>query len=118
MAKRTCLLCQVQYDYCPYCTKDANKPKWMIMFHNANCQKIFDTLQRNFTHEDSDEVSISKLKSCDLSALNNATESINKQVKEILSKEVKEEEPEKLVPSTKENNTAKKVSRKRIVKEN
>lgn len=118
MSKRTCLLCQTQYDYCPYCGKDANKPKWMIMFHNSNCKKIFDTLQKNYTHEDSDEVSILKLKSCDLSVLKNATESVNKQVNEILEKETKELEPIEVGTSNKDKNIAKKVSRKRIVKEN
>ena len=45
--KRTCLLCQAQYKYCPYCAEDADKPKWMLLFHDENCANIFDALQRH-----------------------------------------------------------------------
>lgn len=111
MAKRTCLLCQTKYDYCPHCSRDANKPRWMMMFHDQNCHDIFDTLQRNEQHLDPDEESIAKLESCDLSVLKNATEAINQQVNNILSKKKPEHEEES------QKKTAKKVTRKRIVKE-
>ena len=131
MAKRECLLCHTTYNYCPYCEKDKDKPRWMIMLHDENCHKIFDTLQRNYTHEDSDEVSIAKLKSCDMSVLKNATNAVQEQVKNILAKEVKTETKQEETPvenkatdTTKEavkmqpKATVVKRDKKRIVKEN
>lgn len=116
MAKRTCLLCQTKYDYCPHCPQDLYKPKWMMLFHDDNCQKIFDTLQRNEQHLDTDEESIAKLKSCDLSVLKNATEAINNQVNAILSKEKKTQNTENKKEADKPS--AKKNVNKSIVKEN
>lgn len=84
---RICLLCQTQYEYCPYCAEDAHKPKWMFLFHDENCHMIFDTLQRNYQKFDSDEVTIKKLKECNLDVLKTATKTVNEQVKMILSKE-------------------------------
>lgn len=130
MAKRECLLCHVTYDYCPYCEKDRNKPRWMVMLHDENCHNIFDALQQNYTHKDSDEVTIAKLKACDLSVLEKSTEAVKNQVKEIFAKEIKEEnkqeEPVKNteVVTSKEsvqiqqNATVVKKNKKRIVKEN
>lgn len=128
MAKRECLLCHVTYDYCPYCERDKDKPRWMIMLHDENCHKIFDSLQRNYTHEDSDELTIAKLKSCDLTVLEKSTEAVRNQVKEILAKEIKENKQEtpaekKEVTTSKEpvkmqSKAAVVKRKKRIVKEN
>lgn len=87
MAKRTCLLCQTQYKYCPYCAEDANKPKWKFLFHDKNCANIFDALQRHEQNLYTDEEAIEKLKNCDLSVLKTATTAVNNQVKRILAKE-------------------------------
>lgn len=89
MAKRTCLLCQTQYSYCPHCSKDADKPRWMMMFHNANCEQIFDILQRHEQNIYSDEEAIKRMKACDLSVLKGATEAVRNQVNRLLAKEVK-----------------------------
>lgn len=85
--KRTCLLCQAQYKYCPYCAEDADKPKWMLLFHDENCANIFDALQRHEQNFYTDEEAIKHLKDCDLSVLKTATNAVNNQVKKILSKE-------------------------------
>lgn len=84
---RTCLLCQTKYKYCPYCAEDAHKPKWMFLFHDENCQKIFDALQRHDQKFYTDEEAIKKLKECNLDVLKTATDTVNHQAKMILSKE-------------------------------
>lgn len=40
---RTCKVCGNKYHYCPTCSSDANKPRWMTMFDCEDCKKIFDT---------------------------------------------------------------------------
>lgn len=89
MAKRNCKICQTRYDYCPHCNSDKDKPNWMMLFHDDNCFKIFDTLQKHSTKEYTDKQAIQIFQECDLSALDNATESIQKQVSEIMSKKEK-----------------------------
>lgn len=41
---RKCVVCGSEYDYCPNCAKDANKPKWMIRYDKEPCKTIWDTL--------------------------------------------------------------------------
>lgn len=43
---RECKVCGVQYSYCPTCSSDAKKPKWMKMFDCEDCKKIFDVATR------------------------------------------------------------------------
>lgn len=107
MAKRTCLLCHTQYSYCPHCSKDADKPRWMMMFHNENCEQIFDILQRHEQNIYSDEEAIKRMKERDLSVLKGATETVRNQVNQLLAKEVKNtEETKEVKPS---NGAQKKV---------
>lgn len=82
---KTCKLCGAKYDYCPSCEKDADKPRWMILFHDANCNKIFDTLQRHTQGIYSDTEAVHALRECDLSVIKKATESIRNQIAHILS---------------------------------
>lgn len=39
---RVCKSCGSKYSYCPTCSVDANKPKWMTMFDCEDCKKVFD----------------------------------------------------------------------------
>lgn len=110
---RKCLLCQKEYKYCPYCAEDAYKPKWMFLFHDENCSKIFDTLQRHTQGFYTDEEAIENLKKLDLSVLDNATETVKEQVKRILSKEkVKENQIEEKQPIMMKNKSKKTSNRK------
>ena len=36
---RICVTCGTTYEYCPKCTKDADKPVWMVAFHTEECKK-------------------------------------------------------------------------------
>lgn len=78
-------MCGAKYDYCPNCEKDADKPRWMILFHDENCNEIFDTLQKHSQGIYSDQEAVDVLKKCDLSVVKNATESIRRQIAKILS---------------------------------
>lgn len=96
MAKRICFTCMKEYSYCPRCGEDANKPYWMFTFHDANCRKIFDTMQRHYQKEYSDEEAIKILDSCDLSKLQDFEPSIRKQIQSLLDKR-KPAQPKKIV---------------------
>ena len=96
--ERKCSLCQTSYNYCPFCDDYKNEPKWKTMFHDENCFIIFNTLQKHFLKELSDEEAISILENCDLSVLDRSTESIRNTVSSILSKKV-QPEPEKTDPT-------------------
>jgi len=41
---RKCLLCGHEYEYCPTCARDANKPIWYRNYHDENCKTIFHVL--------------------------------------------------------------------------
>ncbi len=41
---RKCVLCGNEYEYCPNCTKDRNKPTWYKLFDCENCHGIFNAL--------------------------------------------------------------------------
>lgn len=85
--ERECLLCKKHYRYCPYCSDFEHEPRWKIMFHDENCNRIFDTLQKHSTKKYTDAEAVKILKSCDLSVLKNSTETIRKQVQAILATE-------------------------------
>lgn len=39
---RICVACGTTYEYCPKCTKDADKPVWMVAFHTEECRKVYN----------------------------------------------------------------------------
>ena len=41
---RECVICGRHYDYCPNCAQYDEKPRWMFMFDNENCKKIYDVV--------------------------------------------------------------------------
>lgn len=104
--ERKCKLCQKEYRYCPHCEEFKHEPKWKFMFHDENCNTIFNTLQLHYQKKYTDDEAIKILKSCDLSVLKNATDAIRKQVQDILDKEIKEEPKEEV------RTTARKVVKK------
>ena len=60
--ERSCMLCHTSYSYCPYCDDYRNEPRWKSMYHDENCMKIVDTLQRHFLKEYTDEQALTILK--------------------------------------------------------
>lgn len=43
---RICYACGKNYQYCPNCAEDENKPKWLFAFHDETCKTVFETLTR------------------------------------------------------------------------
>lgn len=88
MAKknRTCYVCQEEYSYCPSCSKDYLKPTWMVMFHDENCKKIFETLQQYSLKELSAEEALLVIEQCDLSQKNKFRNDSKKVINELLAK--------------------------------
>ena len=43
---RICVTCGTTYEYCPKCTKDADKPVWMGAFHTEECRKVYNIIAK------------------------------------------------------------------------
>lgn len=41
---RTCTTCGKEYRYCPKCTRDKDKPKWLFAFCSEECKEIYQIL--------------------------------------------------------------------------
>ena len=39
--KRKCLMCETEYEYCPYCWEYERQPKWRTLFDRAECQDVY-----------------------------------------------------------------------------
>ena len=96
---RHCYTCGTGYYYCPNCEKahQAGNETWHIMFHDENCRKIFDILQRHFTQEYTNEVAKEKLLECDLSNMESFKPKVLQHCKNILESqsEAQDEKPNK-----------------------
>lgn len=42
--KRICVVCGKEYEYCPTCGADRQKPSWMMSYHDNNCRMIWKVL--------------------------------------------------------------------------
>lgn len=86
---RICFVCQEKYRYCPSCEGDYLKPTWMVMFHDENCKVIFETLQKHFLKELTDEEALSIIEKCDLSHMNEFREDSKIALQRLLAKKKK-----------------------------
>lgn len=88
---RVCKICGKAYYYCVSCDEAQRGQKgyepWHILVHDDNCLRIFTTLQNHFINKISDEEAREILNSCDLSVVENASDSIKKQVNDIVDRE-------------------------------
>lgn len=106
--KRICKMCGKKYDYCPYCEMDKEKPKWLTLFHDENCNTIFTTLQKHYIGEYTTTEAAKILKQCDLSVMKNATSMVQLQISSILdiaeeeAREVTENEDESILENSDE----------------
>lgn len=80
MAKtnKTCAVCGEQYFYCNNC--NTAEPSWKNMFHDENCKKIFETVNKLYFKHISEDEAVEILNSCDLSVVNANT--ANKKIKD------------------------------------
>jgi hypothetical protein len=83
--KRICSVCRNEYDYCPKCKKDENKPYWYFTFCSEDCKDIYSVLSeyknKNISFEEAHEF----LKDLDLSRFENFGESYKCDINEINS---------------------------------
>lgn len=91
MAKnnRTCCVCGKEYSYCPTCTKDLDRPEWMIVYCSENCKKVYEACAAfSMKQIDKKEAKI-RLSKCDLSNKGHFSKVTQKIVSEIMAEEPK-----------------------------
>lgn len=82
--KRTCIVCRKDYNYCMHCDEFSHLPKWMMLFHDANCREIFNTISAYENTEISKETAKARLTACDFSRKANYSKAFSKKVDDIL----------------------------------
>lgn len=107
--KRKCVVCGTEYEYCPRCGKDANKPKWMFAFCSEKCKVGLDVLTRFGANELTVEEAYEALKDYDYGVLSQYSESTKKLLEQLEEFEKSKEEPKEVEPKKKRN------SKKKIV---
>lgn len=82
---KICATCRSNYDFCPKCNKDKDKPLWYFTFCSQNCHDIYE-ITSSFENEkiDADEAK-SKLDNLNLSKIDNFGESYKKSINKIMS---------------------------------
>lgn len=65
--ERTCSVCGTKYSYCPNCGEYDNLPRWMFMFHDENCKKIWEVINKFKAGEIEKSKAKSSLETLDLS---------------------------------------------------
>ena len=85
---RTCKTCGKQYFYCTNCDKTLNSPQWMLMWHDENCKKVFETVSDYAQKRISKEDAKSKIEACNLKVYYTFKEIIRNYIDEILAEDV------------------------------
>ena len=83
--EKICATCRSNYDFCPKCNRDKDKPLWYFTFCSQNCHDIYE-ITSSFENGkiDADEAK-SKLNNLNLSKLDNFGESYKKSINKIMS---------------------------------
>ena len=82
---KICATCRSNYNFCPKCDKDKDKPLWYFTFCSQNCHDIYETTSSFENGKiDADEAK-SKLDNLNLSKLDNFGESYKKSIDKIMS---------------------------------
>ena len=83
--EKICATCRSNYDFCPKCNRDKDKPLWYFTFCSQNCHDIYE-ITSSFENGkiDSDEAKL-KLNNLNLSKLDNFGESYKKSIDKIMS---------------------------------
>ena len=81
---KICATCRSNYDFCPKCNKDKDKPLWYFTFCSQNCHDIYETTS-NFENGkiDADEAKL-QLDNLNLSKIDNFGESYKKSINKIM----------------------------------
>ena len=78
---RKCIMCGAEYSYCPKCGKDVDKPTWMNLFNDENCNEIYTIVTQFRDGYIDKDVAVERLSKCDIGVVNN--ESFKKLINEI-----------------------------------
>ena len=83
--EKICATCRSNYDFCPKCNRDKDKPLWYFTFCSQNCHDIYE-ITSSFENGkiDADEAKL-KLNNLNLSKLDNFGESYKKSIDKIMS---------------------------------
>lgn len=82
-ANRKCVLCGTDYEYCPTCERFAGYPRWMFLFHDENCKKIYEVLNNYGAGAIDKNEAKSELSKLDLSKKNQFNSNFKDLVNEI-----------------------------------
>lgn len=77
---RTCLCCSKTYTFCLHCSDYDHLPRWMNIFHNENCKKLFDITNEYLSGGITAEEAKERYSKCDLSYKNKLDKSIVKAI--------------------------------------
>ena len=89
---RICVTCGTTYEYCPKCSKDADKPVWMVAFHTEECRKTYNVIAKYNTADISKEEAKKELIGI-VSHSVKFTAPIQEKVDEIMKEETLQEKP-------------------------
>ena len=83
--KKICATCRSEYDFCPKCNRDKDKPLWYFTFCSQNCHDIYE-MTSSFENGkiNADEAKL-RLNNLNLSKLDNFGESYKKSINKIMS---------------------------------
>lgn len=82
---RICAVCGNQYEYCPHCNRDKDKPTWMFCFHDQNCHDIYNITSKYEDGQISANEAKESLSKLDLSKKDNFGTSYKNAISKILS---------------------------------
>ena len=100
-ALRICCACGKEYNYCPYCSDDELKPKWMLAFHDETCKEVFDTVSKYYSNSISLEDAHARLKDrITEKDIPNYTEDIQVALRKIFASVKVEEAPKTTKPAS------------------
>ena len=94
---RTCAVCYTNYEYCPSCDKDKDKPTWYFSFCSENCHDIYEVASRFENKLIDANTAKDKLDKLDLSRLDNFGFSYKKSIERINKEATPVPQPEEEV---------------------
>lgn len=90
--KRKCIVCRQEYDYCPNCSDE--QPRWRFLFDTQNCNNIWEVFNDYRTGQKDATQAEKALRQLDLSKEND----FDPVWKDLLAKIRSEAEPEREEP--------------------
>lgn len=83
--KKICATCRSEYDFCPKCNKDKDKPLWYFTFCSQNCHDIYETTSNFENGKINANDAKLQLDNLNLSKLDNFGESYKKSINKIIN---------------------------------